>query len=261
MSDWGWVNEVHGVLLEMGTLFHKICVKHSIPYYMLGGTMLGAIRHKDIIPWDDDMDFGVPRKYWQMLHNVLNAELPDRYEVLTYKNADINTDIIKINLKGSKLIYHGESQDWGINIDLFPLDYADTNVGFFSANRLIWSLIMYNEIVHSNVRFRKKTVNLSCWLLRKINFIGKEPVIRFIEKHSYLKQNDYTALANHYGIWGCKEVVPKDVMGTPKLYKFNKYEFYGVENYDNYLKSLYGNYMQIPSPENRHIHFDQVILP
>ena len=55
-------------LLEMAKVFHKFCQENDIKYYMLGGTMLGAIRHKGFIPWDDDIDFGVPRKdYDRML--------------------------------------------------------------------------------------------------------------------------------------------------------------------------------------------------
>ena len=57
--------ECHNILLNIAIDFHNTCAKHNIPYYMLGGTQLGAVRHKGFIPWDDDMDFGVPRMYFE----------------------------------------------------------------------------------------------------------------------------------------------------------------------------------------------------
>ena len=73
--------ELHSVLLEIGKAFHNICGKNNIPYFMLGGTMLGAVRHKGIIPWDDDMDFGVPREYFDKLKKALCEELPSNMEI------------------------------------------------------------------------------------------------------------------------------------------------------------------------------------
>ena len=53
------IDEVHQILLGIGKEFHRICTINNIPYYMIGGTQLGAIRHGGFIPWDDDMDFGI----------------------------------------------------------------------------------------------------------------------------------------------------------------------------------------------------------
>lgn len=68
--------ELHGILLAMAKTFHKICVEEDIPYYMVAGTMLGAKRHKGFIPWDDDMDFAIPRAYYEKAKNVLKTKLP-----------------------------------------------------------------------------------------------------------------------------------------------------------------------------------------
>ena len=73
------IDEIHARVLAIAKEFDKICTRHQIPYYMLGGTMLGAIRHKGFIPWDDDMDFGVPIAYYDQLEEILKEELPSNY--------------------------------------------------------------------------------------------------------------------------------------------------------------------------------------
>ena len=83
-------------ILNIGKIFHEICVKNGIPYYIIGGTQLGAVRHKGFIPWDDDVDFGVPRKYYDNLVPVLEKELDPIYRVLTYKNVSEPFDFMKV---------------------------------------------------------------------------------------------------------------------------------------------------------------------
>ena len=80
------IEEVHSRVLAIAKEFDRICTLHGIPYYMIGGTMLGAIRHKGFIPWDDDMDFGVPIEHYQELINILEKELPYPFRCCTYKN-------------------------------------------------------------------------------------------------------------------------------------------------------------------------------
>ena len=80
------IEVVHQHVLGIAKEFDQICSENHIPYYMIGGTMLGAIRHRGFIPWDDDMDFGVPIEYYVLLEGVLSKELPYPYRCCTYKN-------------------------------------------------------------------------------------------------------------------------------------------------------------------------------
>ena len=83
-------------ILSIAKIFHEICVKNGIPYYIIGGTQLGAVRHKGFIPWDDDIDFAVPRKYYDNLEPILEKELDPVYRVLTYKNVSNPFDFMKV---------------------------------------------------------------------------------------------------------------------------------------------------------------------
>ena len=76
---------LHNRLLSMMKSFHNFCEDNNIRYYMIGGTALGAIRHKGFIPWDDDVDIGVPRPDYEKLL-TLESQLPKGLEFLYYKN-------------------------------------------------------------------------------------------------------------------------------------------------------------------------------
>ena len=62
------------VELDLLKQVDSICKENGIPYYAMGGTLLGAIRHKGFIPWDDDIDIGIPRPYYNKLAKILNSE-------------------------------------------------------------------------------------------------------------------------------------------------------------------------------------------
>ena len=126
------IKECHKLLLGIAKEFDKICTKHNIPYYMLGGTMLGAIRHKGFIPWDDDMDFGVPNEHYNKLIDILEQELPERYKCFTYKNCEsVKSPFAKISDTATRIndprIKLPLEKQIGINIDIFPLYRCEPN--------------------------------------------------------------------------------------------------------------------------------------
>lgn len=253
------VKECHKYLLDLAKELHSICVRNNIPYYMLGGTQLGAIRHKGFIPWDDDMDFGVPRHFFKPLMAILDKELPSHYRVLsiynssTYTNGffkieDTRTLIKEQNVKGLTK---------GINIDVFPLDYTNGKTGVFSKNWIIpqlYKIENYSFADIEGVGLRRICINrvlktLFCWADNKTIF-------NFIDK--YLIDANGTHMVNHYGAYEAKEVMKKEFFGTPQLYTFEDTKLYGVENYDDYLTHVYGNYMQIPKNGASHIHIKEL---
>ena len=119
-------NEIQRKVVEMAKVFHDFCDKYGLKYYMLGGTMLGAVRHKGIIPWDDDMDFGMPREDYDRLI-ALKDKLDHKYTF------NVHTD--NPNYKYGFCKMYDESTTYleqltdetqfvgGVYIDIFPLDY------------------------------------------------------------------------------------------------------------------------------------------
>ena len=123
------ISEIHKIILDIAAVFHDICIRHRIPYYMLGGTMLGTVRHGGFIPWDDDMDFGVPRVFFDKLVKILKDELPQHLVCLTHlDDYGIPNEIIKVSDMRTVVEENNKehiSKKMGLFIDIFPLDYSN----------------------------------------------------------------------------------------------------------------------------------------
>ena len=249
------LQECHKILLKIAKEFHNICEAHNIPYYMLGGTQLGAVRHRGMIPWDDDMDFGVPREYFEQLKHILSTELQPSYNVISI---DTTTQYYGgfIKIEDSNTVVEtlkDSSFPLGLNIDIFPLDRTNGNVGLFSRNNLI--LLLYKI---ENYRFGKtRGEGFLKWFISKmlkvcLPLLDRKTIYNIIDRHLLVGKGEY--IANYYGAWGYKEIVKADYFGVPTLYDFEDKKFYGVQYPDKYLAHLYGDYMQLPPEEKRHTH-------
>jgi lipopolysaccharide cholinephosphotransferase len=77
------MTQVQEKLLDMLRWFHRLCVENNLRYYAIGGTMLGAQRHQGFIPWDDDIDVGMPREDIEKLKDIINRKNLDKYVLET----------------------------------------------------------------------------------------------------------------------------------------------------------------------------------
>ena len=252
MKEIKTLNELHSILLKIAEAFHQICEKNNIPYYMLGGTMLGAIRHKGFIPWDDDMDFGVPRIYFAELYNILKKNLPPQYDILSKNDGIIATGFYKIvdNRTIHTTIWNDKTEGmFGVNIDIFPLDY----VCHKWKRSLIDFLLRMQGYIFFIAKDRPFHKRIAAYFLKLTFFwLNRDSITNFIEK--YLIDNKGPYISNTYGIYGIKEIVPKEYFGNPTLMSFESTSFWGVEKAHDYLTSIYGDYMKMPSKEKLHTH-------
>lgn len=254
-------------LLEISKMFHQICVDQGIPYYMIGGTMLGAVRHKGFIPWDDDIDFAVKREYYDKLVQILDSHLPNKYRVLTYINLPYPFEYLKIELQDSLVddperanIKGGEI---GISIDVFPLDNCSNSVqeviGVIKKKHLFDRLSFAKYFNMSQCPLHKRLIQM----MVKLFFYNKDKYYWMNRYFKLLKELHNTgtgALINFASRYHEKEIIQESIWGTPVLYDFEDTKFFGVENYDLYLKHLFGEYMILPPVEKRHIHGDNYYI-
>ena len=258
------IKESQKILLEIAKEFHRICQKHNIPYYMIGGTMLGAIRHKGFIPWDDDMDFGIMRKDYETFKNACKKEFPPYYKFLHIDNSSyailgINK-IVDTRTKSTEIYSIKSDETIGLYIDVFVLESTDSHFHLFSLNKRARYAFKLQKLLFINPKNRPLCKKMLAKFATMLIPLNKSTLIKYISGKYKKKGNNIknTHVFNWAGAYGYKELIPKTLLGKPTLYKFEDIQLYGPENYEKYLKHFYNNYMQLPSVESRHTHFNNV---
>ena len=254
------INECQQILLDIAKAVDSICRQNHIPYYLLGGSMLGAIRHKGFIPWDDDMDIGIPRSYYEKFLEIANKTLPLHYKVLTYKNDKrIVFGVSKIQdvrtLIDDPRSRHPLDQQLGINVDIFPLDYCGKlGVKYYSSRVLIrLQRLLFVESTRPNI-FK----TLSRKVLRALFSVRQSYLPEVVDKIIVGFSNKNSFMGSFWSGYKAKHIMPSDVWGEPTEYKFEDAYFLGVYDYDSYLTTLMGNYMQLPSINKRIAHCSNI---
>lgn len=200
------VKDVHNVLLEMLKDIDIICRNNDIPYFLNGGSALGAVRHKGFIPWDDDADIAMMREDYLKFIDVLKRELPDKYVFHCFEtNKKYNPLIpaMKIRKKGTyiketnTLLENRIKECDGIFVDVFVYDYCSNNkiidLPFRLFNYLLMPLIVLFDNLHINPILLKTLFVQNAIFYGKINknskYIGfdlcwtfKSPLKPFIFK-------------------------------------------------------------------------------
>ena len=252
------IKEIQKRLLAIADAFHHVCIDEGIPYYMIGGTMLGAIRHKGFIPWDDDMDFGVPRPYFEKLIEALEGKLPEGFRCLTYKNCQqIKYPFIKI--EDTATCIDDVSLDClleekpGLNIDVFPID--DCDKGGWRIARVFFyltlqTLFFVKSTSHSIIKAHVKKVLMHIAPTNRLFFLTR---LEYAMTHA---GNGYRA--NLMGRCRYREILKPELFKASTTYPFEDISLNGLDNYDAYLTFIYGNYMKLPPEGERQAHVENV---
>lgn len=252
------IDEMHSVLLSMLIEFHKVCEKHHLRYYVVGGTCLGAIRHKGFIPWDDDVDLAMPREDYYKLCEMDLKEFPEWIKPRYYKTTN-NSPIhfyrlVNTNTTLIEDAYHNYVE--GAYLDIFPLDgVKKTELNGSLRLKIIW--VLHAMIMkHCST---KKPVTLSGYVK---NVVAKiiplsllHKMIEILMTRFEFDNSDYCI--NFLGAYGLKEIVPTAYFGVPQKYSFEGRILYGPEKGDLYMKKIYGDYLKLPPVEQQVCRHDQ----
>ena len=256
------------VELDIMALFKRICEKHQLRYFMVGGTMLGAIRHKGFIPWDDDMDVGMPRPDYEKFIQLAPAELPEGYDFLNYKlrpsynryfSRLVDTRVSVYNASNSRTIVE---HAW---LDIFPLDGMPSGrlrqkVHFWrvTARRFLYRASCFSELANLNRPGRPLYLRIIIKFLA-VTHLGEgldtHRMMRAMEKQ--LLKYDYDASDYYVSMVGAymqREIVDKKLLGALPEYPFETLMLRGAADYDGFLRHFYGDYMTPPSDADKDKH-------
>ena len=261
-------------LAELGLIrqFVQICEKENLTYFMLGGTMLGAVRHKGFIPWDDDADFGMPREDYDTFLKVAGKYLTGDTHLSVFGEEGHFYFFSQLVDRKIKIAFHGrveklEGECW---IDIFPLDGMPENriMHTFHKVRLLFLRKLYLlsnfekevQLYNSHRTFLNRVGVLICKNFKIYRFFHISKIWNLIDKE--LKAypcNKSTYYLNLMGAYKFKELFKKDVFGEGAFYDFEGMKLRGPEQYDFYLTQLYGDYMTPPPEIERNKHNTQLV--
>ena len=246
--------------LEILQAVHDACEKLGIEYYIAFGTLLGAVRHKGFIPWDDDIDIVMTYENFDRFINEAPAVLPPNLGIQHWKYEDCPNLFPKVRDKNTTFLHAehlGLDINQGVFIDIFPILVLKNKKAlkcelrkealFNAVNRCLDQSFVDTVKRASSIRKAKILHAVFSKGLFKIRnrrkFIAREENRR---RKLSNKGNDFTYVDNCTGtlsMWNGRA-----------LYEFEGHEFWGPKDYDTVLKYHYGDYMKIPPPEEQRTH-------
>ncbi len=257
------MNEIQLKLLELIDYFHQFCREKGLCYYVIGGTALGAARHGGFIPWDDDLDVGMPREDYEKLRVMTAGKQFDRY-VFEYagESKDFVYPLGKMYDTTTTLIENTRFKTKrGIYIDIFPLDGVGNTKEESVKN--FWKVYKNYRLLSTKVcayrKGRKWYKNLALrivqicpdFIISPLNLIRK---IDKLSKERTFYGSNY--VANLVGDAGEREILKRELFGTPKEYKFETITVMGPEKIDEFLTCIYRDWRKLPPKDKQVSHHD-----
>lgn len=240
---------------EILDVIHKICVGHNLRYSLAYGTLLGAVRHKGFIPWDDDIDIIMPRNDYEKLLSIWNAVAPQGYILQnTRTDPDFSQNFSKIR-KDHTTFLQDESErakqyHKGIFVDIFPGDRVAPNRLGRKIQYIACAInLLYCRGHKSGSKGIIGMVESILLQTPENNFAPRrEKAEKWIRRWN--DNNELQYLFPNTITW-CKKHYPVDMFDTMGEIEFNGKRYMCVEDYDAILKLDYGNYMQLPPEKDR----------
>ncbi len=263
------LQDMHSFCLDIAKDVHQFCVNNSIRYSLGYGSLLGAIRHKGFIPWDDDIDIIMPRPDYDRFCQIYTSE---KYKLATPGNAYIAYSRVFDNKKtfcrtlGRWLKY----EDEGAFVDIFPMDPVQDDYMQFLAQRdrakkwLKMQLDNRGAKKHLLDLFRilpfKEAFRSLMVTLHNKYFYEEETNMDIISQkyQEVLAENKwesarYCALLAYVNDYASKQI-PIQYWDELILADFEDTKFYILKSYDGFLTNIYGDYMKLPPEEKREQH-------
>lgn len=246
--------------IDMLKAFLEVCGQLSLRYYLVGGTLLGAVRHRGFIPWDDDIDVAMPREDYEIFLREGQKHLPEYYFLQSHHSEpDYHLNFAKIRDSRTTFVEYAVRKrkiNHGAYIDIFPLDAYPEDPKMAADMERIQKMFrrrLRAEVeIHPAVR-HSLPVEMGLYVLCAFYKLHWPDYRKALEQRENLHKSvtGGALWANHCGAWGKKEIMPREWYGEGTVLSFEGLEVMGPEHWDKWLTQVYGDYMQLPPVEKR----------
>lgn len=247
------LRDIQNVSIDILKEIDKFCLDNNIHYSLGYGGLIGAIRHKGCIPWDDDLDIIMPRPDYNKFissysnpngnYKIYAPELGNCYYTVS-RICEMKRTIVK------KSAYWND-EDNGVWIDIFPID------GMVSDKQELWRMSAKCYVACRNKKVINTTQSVkynlkSVALMMKYGLLKRRRCIEnYMAAISRCNFTEAYVVGNYASPYRIKDVHRKDVFGEYIRVPFENTEISIIKNYDEYLTKIYGDYMQLPPEKDR----------
>ena len=239
------LSKLHRCQVEMLDFIDEFCRKNNLTYYLIGGTLLGAVRHQGFIPWDDDVDIAMPRKDYEFFEKHIVNELGEKYFFQTcFTDKYYGRDFSKLRMNNTVFLEHAdahvENRHHGIFIDIFILeDSPKRRKGCSHLKFRAW------QILDSYIVLKRGKIDIPA----NKKFLNLFPIGFLLRMRDWCKKGK----GDCYFL-SAAGIEEKSSYYPPKKLSFEGKEYLIPCEYEKILTSIYGDYMKLPPIDERVTH-------
>lgn len=252
------------MLLSAFCSFSNICEANHIQYFVAGGTLIGSIRHKGFIPWDDDIDVLMPREDYVRFAKICKEITDSEYELLDIDSPGYYLPFAKYSHKNSTLLeVENLPCEFGVYVDIFILDYTDLSEPQFAQKKRIYDylskLLVLSSISHNFssgfLELISGNLKKAGWhLFQSLVLRPLRPIIKYSLKSFIPNQKSGKAAVSYAGGYKNKEYCDSSYFQSSIKKEFENIFINVPVGYHDYLTNIFGDYMKLPPVEKRQSH-------
>ncbi len=257
------IKETQMVSLEILHTIAEICEKKGFRYALIYGTLIGAVRHHDYIPWDDDVDIMMPRPDYDKLLDYLRVHISEYPNLKMFNREECREYpymITRISDDRYEIVMRNEKPfGMGVFIDIYPYDglgqtkeeAVKYGLRGDRMSSLCYQATREHFAIETTTSLIRKIIKFPVYVFSKM--IGKEYFQNKLEKLARVKDYDSSEYIGCviWLSWGEKDIFPRKWFDETIKMPFGKYEFRVPKEYDKVLRHEYGDYMQLPPEKDR----------